>query len=434
MRFLRFFVPALFVVNLLVILSLWYPGAVTEAAEGWPGWVIAAGRLAGFTAFYLALWQLLLIGRVGWIERVYGHDRLSRLHHANARIFISILFFHPILLIIGHAAHHGLGVVEQFMEFFTYYPGVVWAVVAYLMFFGIFGISITIVRRRLRYEWWHTIHFLMYGAIILAFLHQYQVGPDLMATWPQRYWFTLAGLVALNVLYYRFGRPAWRSWHYGYRVSRVVAETPQVTSVYISGRHLDRLPVRAGQFVLVRFLAQPWVWQSHPFSLSQMPNGRELRLTIKNIGDFTATVGQIPVGTKVLMEGPLGRFTSERIVRPKTLLIAGGIGITPLRALFEELAAAGRAVDLVYSARTQSDLVLGSELNLLATQQAQVHYVPEDAMGRVSAELILRYAPDVAERDVLVCGPPFMMEALVQVLVGLGVPRSQIHYEKFRLG
>jgi predicted ferric reductase len=434
MKAVRWIAPILFVANLLVILWIWHFGFATELQEGWPGWVILLGRLAGLVAFYLALWQMLLIGRVGWIERPYGHDRLSRLHHANARVLITILFFHPILIIIGHAAHHGLGVVEQFLDFFNYYPGVLWAVVAWLTFMAIFCISITVVRRRLPYEWWHTVHFLMYAAIILAFLHQYQVGPDLVAGGSQRYWFGLAGVVALNVLYYRFFRPVWRSWYFGYRVTRVVAEAATVTSVYIGGRRLGRLPVRAGQFVMVRFLARPWIWQEHPFSLSQAPNGRELRLTIKNIGDFTATVGNIPVGTRVLVEGPLGRFTSERIARPKALLIAGGIGITPLRALFEELAQAGRPVDLIYSARTQADFALQKELNALATPAAQIHYVPEDAMGRVSADIIRRYAPDVAERDVLVCGPPLMMEALVEVLLGIGVPRNQIHYEKFRLG
>jgi predicted ferric reductase len=203
------------------------------------------------------------------------------------------------------------------------------------------------------------------------------------------------------------------------------------------GRHLDRLPARAGQFMLWRFPGHNRWWQVNPFSLSAAPNGASLRLTAKAVGSTSAGLRDLPVGTRVFAEGPYGAFTSLRRTRESTLLIAGGVGVTPVRALLEELT--GPAV-VLYRVQTAADAVLLAEMQALAAARgAEVHVLP----GRTGAgdppntpfepAALVTRVPDIRERDVFVCGPPAMTGAVLRSLRALGVPRRQIHAERFRL-
>lgn len=432
---LQMVAPGLFVGNAVIIVAAWIRGNGAALSSGTVGEaLIALGGLAGLVAYYLVLWQLLLIGRVGWIERAWGHDVLSRVHHRSGVIAIMLIGIHPILLTLGYSAEAQTKVIGQFMLFLTSYPNVLNALLAYVLFLAIVGISVTIVRSRLRYETWYFVHIFLYLAVILAFGHQLNNGHDLAQGWMVVYWQVLFYGVLATVAWYRFMRPVVAFLRYGFRVTAVQPETSNTTSVVIEGRGLDRLHARAGQFVMVRFLARGFWWQSHPFSLSEIPDGTRLRLTIKAVGDYTRTIPQLPLGTRVLLEGPLGRFTRDRTNHDRIVLIAGGIGITPLRGLFEEFAREGRVVDLIYAARSASDFALNDELQAVASATARIHLMPEDRMGRFTPERIVRAVPDVATRFIYLCGPPLMMQSVREQLIHLGVPRSNILSENFQLG
>jgi ferredoxin-NADP reductase len=243
----------------------------------------------------------------------------------------------------------------------------------------------------------------------------------------------VGGLVA-TVFWYRFLKPSLDLKKYDFKVAAIIPETHDVNSVIISGKNLARLRALAGQFVIVRFFDKGFWWEAHPFSLSEMPKGDRLRLSIKAVGDFTQKIPSLRVGTPVRVEGPLGRFTVDRARREKILLIAGGIGITPLRSLFEQFAQMQKDVELIYAARSDQDFALKNELDSLSQLHARVHYVPGDKMGQLMPEMIKSLVSDVADRSVYLCGPPPMMKAVRQQLESLGVPRKHIMYEKFQLG
>jgi ferredoxin-NADP reductase len=223
-------------------------------------------------------------------------------------------------------------------------------------------------------------------------------------------------------------------------VRSVEREARGVFSVYISGRNLRDFEAEAGQFLIWRFLDGKRWWQAHPFSISAVPDGRQLRITVKNIGDFSRGVHSLKPGTPVLVEGPFGKFI-QRPANPKVLLIAGGIGITPIRPLAEEMAADGFDVQLLYRAHDQGDIVFRREIDQLAAHHGvRIAYLLTQAGSRPAPraswfepKALQRLVPDIAERVAYVCGPPGMMDVVIRSLRTLGVPSDQIRTEDFRL-
>jgi predicted ferric reductase len=294
-----------------------------------------------------------------------------------------------------------------------------------------------IVRSRLRYESWYFVHLTIYVALALAWFHQIPTGNELAANqtasdyWTSLYLATLALLVV-----FRLAAPIGNAIWYGMRVAEVAIENPSVVSLRITGRHLDRLHARAGQFFLWRFLTRGRWWAAHPFSLSAAPDGRSLRITVKRSGDFTDRMLEIPVGTRVVAEGPFGVFTEVVRQRERVLLIAGGIGITPIRALVEEMTG---DLALIYRVIRREDIVFHDELAALArARNLTLHYVAGDHRGPEGARLLSpehlrRLVPDITEREVFLCGPPAMMDVLEKNVVAANVPCKYIHVERFAL-
>jgi ferredoxin-NADP reductase len=226
-----------------------------------------------------------------------------------------------------------------------------------------------------------------------------------------------------------------------FRVQRIEKEARGVFSIYIAGRDLDQFPAEAGQFSIWRFMDRNRWWQAHPFSISAIPDGRRLRITVKNIGDFTSDIHALKPGTPILVDGPFGKFI-ERPTNPKVLLIAGGIGITPIRPLAEEMAADGFDVRVLYRAHSDGDLVFKKELDALSSREksVRVDYLITQAGGSrrsrdawFSPANLAGLVPDVFDRAVYVCGPLRMMALVRRSLEALGVQPDQIRTEVFRL-
>jgi predicted ferric reductase len=420
--------------NAAVIVWLWVHGG-NVTAESTGDVLTSVARITGLLSAYLALLQVILLARVPALERLAGLDRLTVWHRWNGHACLDLVVAHVVFSVWGYALMDGFSVPREISTMLGggVYPGMITATVGTALLIAVVATSIVIVRRRLRYEWWYAVHLLAYAGIALAWFHQIPTGNELVLDdvaadyWRGLYLATIVFLVVFRLL-----APALAALRYRLRVAEVIEEGPGVVSLRIEGRGLERLRARAGQFFLWRFLARGLWWSAHPFSLSRAPDGRSLRITVKALGDHTARLASVPAGTRVVAEGPFGVFTAVARTRAKVLLVAGGIGITPVRALVDELEG---DVVVVYRALEQRDLVFRDELDALG---CPVHYVVGDHRTEDGARLLtpahlLELVPDIRERDVYVCGPPAMTDLAVRHIRDAGVPRRLVHVERFAL-
>ncbi|WP_330337215.1 ferredoxin reductase family protein [Streptomyces sp. NBC_00557] len=395
--------------------------------------LIVLGRLCGLYGALLMAFQLLLVARLPWLDRRIGMDRLTAWHRWTGFGLLWTLLTHAVFIVFGYAQASSMDPVNQLVNLAETVEGVLRAIVALGLIVMVGAVSARWARRRLAYETWHFLHLYTYVAVVLAFTHQVAAGTTFTSSPLARaYWYALWGAALAAVLAGRVALPLWRNLRHRLRVAAVVPESDDVVSVYVTGRDLDRLPARAGQFFLWRFLSRDRWWQANPFSLSAAPDGRTLRLTAKAAGDGSASLRYLRVGTRVFAEGPYGAFTALHRTRPESVLIAGGVGVTPIRALLEELQ--GHAV-VIYRVSTDRDAVLYDELRDLAlTKGAELHLVTGPVLpDRLAPSELSRLVPDIADRDVFLCGPPGMMAAVLRSLAELGVPKRQIHFERFSL-
>jgi ferredoxin-NADP reductase len=340
---------------------------------------------------------------------------------------VALLLAHTVLITAGYALQDGSPLGREIGHLLDHYSGVALGTAGLALLVAAAVTSASAARRRLSARAWHAIHLTAYLGIALGFSHQLATGHE-FARQPvaRAYWWALYAATAAAVIGTRVVRPLVVSLaRHRLRVLAVRDEAPGVVSIEIGGRRLDRLPAQSGQFLYWRFLA-PGLWhRARAYSLSRAPDGRTLRITVK-------APAAPPPGTRVIAEGPAGGLTQAARTKPSVAMIAGGVGIAPIRALLEDMPA--RDITIVYRATGPATVLFRGELDELAQRRgATLHYVLGDraADGALSPERLRELIPDLAERDVFVCGPAGMTDAARASLRAAGVPRRQIVAEGF---
>jgi predicted ferric reductase len=414
--------------------------------------LIAVGQVLGLVVTDLLLIQLLLSARVPWVDRVYGMDRALKAHRILGRVTIPMVLVHAGSLVAGYAAEDNLPARTAWLvepwRMLHGVPDMVTATISLTLLVAVAVTSVRAARNKLGYERWHLVHLTAYAAVALSLPHQLADGSDIAGHPPERaYWLGLYLLTAGSIVWWRALVPLARSIRHAPYVEQVVPEAPGVWSVWIRGRSLDRLGAQAGQFFHWRFLARGLFLAAHPWSLSAAPGATRLRITVRELGDHSSRLTQLKPGTRVLIEGPYGAFTADRRQRRRVALVAAGIGITPVRALAEELCTAPGSVPgdvtLIYRADSADQLALGHELDVLAQQTGMgLHFLvgppvrgswlPGDVTrGHPDGATVAALVPGLHLHDVYVCGPGRWMDLVHASLVEAGVPSDQVHDERF---
>jgi len=405
--------------------------------------VTSLGILAGLVGTDLLLIMLVLAARLPPIDRAFGHDRAMALHQSLGKPALYLILCHAALLITGYALLENINVFAETWSMLTTLPDMPLAFVGLGLLVLVVGTSLVVVRRKFRYEAWHAVHLLAYAAVLVAIPHQLSVGALLAGgTIAHYYWLALYLAVAGSIALFRFVLPLGRSLRHRLTVDRIDHVAPGVVSISLTGHHLEQLRATSGQFFIWRFWSRGLWWQAHPFSLSAAPNGRSLRITVRALGDASAELPGLRRGVRVSFEGPYGLFTENARTSPRVVLIAAGIGVAPIRSLLETASFAPGDATVILRSHLVGDTYLvdevtdlcrvrGAQLRIIAGSRAPDSngWLPADA---ARAGVTLRsLVPRVADADIYICGPRLWTDAVVRDARSGGVPKKQIHYERF---
>ena len=396
--------------------------------------ITTISRVAALSGSYLALVGLMMVARIPWIERAVGHDRLVLWHRKSAPYSLFLILFHVLLVVLGYAATDRIRVGAELWRLVTTYPWMLPAFVAFILFMSAGVSSYKRVRAKIKYETWWTIHLYTYLGIALSFMHQIQTGVMFINHPLNRaYWIALYVIVAVNIINWRVIVPLIKSFRLKLKVEKVEVEGPGIISIYVNGKNISKLGAKGGQFFNWRFLTTDHWYESHPFSLSAAPKPNQLRLTVKNLGDHSSSLANLKKGTRVMVEGPYGTFTASRTdVRRPLVLVGGGVGITPIRAMIEDMPP-HTSVDLIYRTSRTEDLIMKAEIEALCAEKGiRLHLMAGSrSIYPLDAKTLKSLIYNVRDAEFYVCGPSTLTDAIKKAALDLKMPASRVHHEIF---
>ena len=397
--------------------------------------IATVSRVAALTGTYFAIVGIFLVSRIPWVERGVGHDRLVTWHRKLGPWSLYLIGAHVFFIVLSFAGQDNLPIAVEMWRMLNSFDWM-WLALAGFVLMVMAGVtSYKKARAKMSYETWWIVHIYTYFAIAASFMHQVLNG-QMFVNHPLNrfYWTALYITLAASVLTFRFGIPTWRSLRHNLVVEKVVVEGPGIISIIMKGRKLHKLEAEGGQFFSWRFMTRGHALMSHPYSLSAAPTENHLRITVKDLGDHSRSVAFIKPGTRVFVEGPYGAFTAGRATMKHIVLVGGGVGITPVRALLDEFKN-GVQIDLIYRISRAEDVVLREELDYIQENSGgtvRVHYLAGSRSEHpMDAEALEALVPRIADSDIYICGPAPLVESVKAAAVELGVPKNRFHDESF---
>ena len=399
-----------------------------------PGGIeVAIGRFTGLTGAYLLLVMVVLVARLPPLERLIGHPRLTKWHRRLSPWPLLLLSVHAAASMIGYARLQRTGLWHEFGVALSRYEGMLGAIAALMLLVLVAALSIRAARRRMSHETWWQVHLFTYLALALSFSHQIATGASFVHHPLARLAWTLLWLSTAGVvLTCRVGLPMWRTAYYSLRVVNVLRESEDVISLVVKGRRLERLAVSGGQYFQWRFMTRGLWLHAHPYSISALPQPPYMRVTIKGMGAHSSAAARLTSGTRIAIEGPYGTFTKHALTGRRVALIAAGVGVTPVRALLEDLPVGAEPVVLL-RASSEEELLLGNEVMELARARGGRVL---GAFGsrhrlRLDPQTLRANIPDLPERDVFICGPELFTKEVARAARRAGAAPARVHLEGF---
>ena len=441
-------VGTLTIASIAAVVALWLTGGDIPQIGTEGGLATAAGRLTGLLSADLLLIQVLLMARIPWVERVWGQDELTKRHRLVGFTSFWLMWAHIVLITVGYAQAAHRNLVAEVWKEVVQYPGMLLAAAGALALIAVVVTSIRRARRRLRYASWHLIHLYAYLGVGLALPHQLWTGQDFLASrLATIYWWGLWGTAAGVILCFRVWMPMFYSARHRLVVSQVVPEADGIFSIVMTGHNLHLSGMRPGQFCQWRFLTGRGWSRPQPFSLSAAPTVSQLRITVQRIGEGTERLAGIRPGIRVHFEGPYGTMTADRRTRRDVLLIGAGVGITPMRGLAEAISREGGpgsrpSVVVIHRAHHAGAAAFAAEFSELGLR-SDVRIIPLigprgagsgwfPGPGPVDTRaVLLTLIPDVADREIYLCGPRPWTNSVRATLRVCGMPKHAIHVEDF---
>lgn len=405
------------------------------------GFWIEFGVALGFIGLAMLSLQSVLTARYPRLSGVIGQDTMLQFHRQAGIVAFGFVLAHPVVLLLAE---------PDYWEFLDPRVNFLRAVFLIIVVFALPALIVTSLWRdsfRLPYEWWRLGHgalallILVIGLVHITRVHHYLSDP-----WKQALWIVIGATSIGSILYARAIKPL-KVRRHPYRVAAVSPAADRTWTVALEPAGGSFLRFRAGQFAFVTLDDSPFSLEQHPYSIASSATRTDrLEFVVKELGDYTATIGRTKVGQVAYVDGPYGSLHLPDDPTAGILMVGGGIGITPLLSMLRTLRDSGQraSVVLLYAADRVEDLVSDAELDDLE-QELDLEVVrvlrdpPEDWRGRrglIDADLIETYLSrdDASSWHVVLCGPPPMMNVIERAVRDRGVPSRQIHSERFDIG
>jgi predicted ferric reductase len=425
------------VIYLLFILAPLFAllaGSLPPARDFWTEFAIAIG----YSGLAMMGLQFGLTARFRYVTAPWGEDVIYHFHRQISQIAVGLVVAHALIM------------SATYPEMFAL-PGAIGevplgAVFAFVSIFALIALVVTALWRvqlNIRYETWHLTHIaLAVIAVAAGMAHMVGWAFYLSDPWKRALWIGLTIFWIGLLLYVRIFKPLFMLRR-PYRVREVRKERGDTSTLVMQPDGHPGFRISPGQFGWLTLWASPFKITGHPFSFSgsaEVADGR-VEMSIRNLGDFTSAIHKVPVGQRVYLDGPYGAFT---IGNPADMhvLIAGGVGVTPMMSMIRTLADRGdkRPVILLYGSKDWESITFREELEALkARLNLDVIHVLANPptgwtgeQGFISAEVFKRHLPPpYADHEYFICGPGVMMDAIEKTLGELGVPLTKYHSERY---
>ncbi|TFG62554.1 MAG: hypothetical protein E4H28_07515 [Gemmatimonadales bacterium] len=393
--------------------------------------------------FSMLLVEFVLSGRFRWVSGRIGIDITMRFHQVIARGLAVFILIHPFLYSLPSSSPRpwdNTGQLTLGLSGASFSTGVLaWLLLPTLVLMGIFRGELPY-----RYETWRLMHGLGAALIALFTLHhavdggRYSNDPGLAIFW------IILVIVAFSTLLQVYIIGPLIQLRHRYRVVSVKPIATKTWELVIEPERGSAITFEAGQFAWLTLGRSPFSITEHPFSMSSCPSDTpRVSFAIKEVGDFTRTIGSVQVGTSAYLDGPHGNM----IVRGKSgvgvAFIAGGVGLAPIMSILRQLREDRdrRPIKLVYGNRVAEQIMYEGELaDMKSDLSIEIHHVLSEpppgwtgAVGQVDEALLekLLGTEDRGAWLYVVCGPGPMIDSVENSLSGLGIPLRQILAEKF---
>jgi predicted ferric reductase len=424
------------VVYLLFILAPLFAlltGSHPPARNFWTEFSVALG----YSGLAMMGLQFGLTARFRYVTEPWGEDVIYHFHRQISLMAVGLVVAHPVILI---------AVQPELLAPSNMLDAPLSAYFAFLSIFSVIALVVAALWRvalKIMYETWHLSHIaLALTAVIAGVVHMVGSSFYLVDPWKRALWIGLTVFWIALLLYVRVVKPLFMLRR-PYRVAEVRKERGDTTTLVMQPVGHPGFRFSPGQFGWLTLWGSPFGITGHPFSFSSSAAATDGRveMTIRNLGDFTSRIPKVPVGQRVYLDGPYGAFTRGNPA-DMHVLIAGGIGVTPMMSMIRTLADQGdkRPVVLLYGVQDWESITFREELEALkARLDLTIVYVISrpptgwrGEKGFIDAAMFKRHLPPpYADHEYFICGPNVMMDAIEKALGKMDVPMSKYHSERY---
>jgi predicted ferric reductase len=408
-------------------------GAHPPARDFWTEFSVAIG----YSGLAIMGLQFGLTARFRYVTEPWGEDVIYHFHRQISLIAVALVIAHPIILFI---------IRPELLRLLNSFAAPWRARFAALSTYSLIAIVVMALwrtRLRLSYEKWHTSHIVLaVVAVAAGLLHMVGWSFYFGDPWKRALWIGLTIFWIGLLAYVRIAKPLF-ILRRPFRVTAVHQERGDSFTLVMQPDGHPGFRFRPGQFGWLTVYGSPFKISAHPFSFSSSAAVTDgtVEMTIRNLGDFTSRIHEVPVGRRVYIDGPYGAFTTGNPA-DMHVLIAGGVGITPMMSMLRTLADQGdrRPVVLLYGSKSWEEITFREELEALKERLnlSVIHVLenPPDGWtgekGFINAQLFKRHLPAPYEdHEYFICGPGGMMDAIENALGELDVPIAKYHSERY---